>query len=275
MSGEKQKELYETRWLARYDELKEYMAKHGDSIPASHSGPLGKWVDTQRKFYIQLARGKRSSMTDERIRKLEAIGFQWPKYHITFRKRHTTMCNLWEERLRELKEFKVKHGHCNVLTSTGKLGTWIKTQRYQYWLLKKGKKSSMTHDRIHKLESLGFQWSAKEAHREPIDAISVSPKAVDQPKETQINARTIDHDNRTNISNSSFPRQCKKASLSRKRSSQRTSLRQEEKAVKSNCDKKLRGRRLRKRVKVVLDYDYSESGEEKCKRTVVKYGVFI
>jgi len=265
MSKEKQKELYETRWLARYDELKEYMAKHGDSIPASHSGPLGKWVDIQRDFYIQLARGERSSMTDERIRKLEAIGFQWPK--------HRT--NLWEERLRELKEFKVKHGHCNVLTSTGKLGTWIKTQRRQYWLLKKGKKSSMTHDRIHKLESLGFQWSAKEAHREPIDAISVSPKAVDQPKETQINARTIDHDNRTNISKVSSSRQCKKASLSRKRSSQRTSLRQEEKAVKSNCDKKLRGRRLRKRVKVVLDYDYSESGEEKCKRTVVKYGVFI
>ena len=39
------------------------------------------------------------------------------------------------------------------------LGIWTSTQRTNYRLLKEGKTSPMTDDRIRKLESIGFCWS--------------------------------------------------------------------------------------------------------------------
>merc|ERR1712150_227607 len=61
----------------------------------------------------------------------------------------------------ELESYKVKHGHCNVPPIAGKLGRWVAYQRVQYRLLQEGKQSSMTDERIQKLESIGFQWSLR------------------------------------------------------------------------------------------------------------------
>ena len=57
--------------------VKKYKETHGHcNVPRKH-GPLGIWVDTQRKSYRLLKARKSARMSDDRIQKLEAIGFQW------------------------------------------------------------------------------------------------------------------------------------------------------------------------------------------------------
>ena len=47
--------------------------------------------------------GNPSPMTDERIRALQNVGFDWGKTHLT-----------WNERLQQLREYKLQFGHCRV-----------------------------------------------------------------------------------------------------------------------------------------------------------------
>ena len=66
---------------------------------------------------------------------------------------------LWTLRYGELIEYKEKHGDCNVPRhnkSFTQLGNWVYSQRTQYRYLQQGRHSTMTTERIHKLDELGF-----------------------------------------------------------------------------------------------------------------------
>ena len=65
------------------------------------------------------------------------------------------------ERHAKLKKYKEKHGHYNVPHKHGLLGKWVVNQRKDYPMLKEGKSSRMSDDRIHKLDSIRFQWSLR------------------------------------------------------------------------------------------------------------------
>jgi hypothetical protein len=68
---------------------------------------------------------------------------------------------IWEDRLSELADYRKIHGHCIVPQRYSKifqLGTWVKTQRYEYRLHLQGKVSYITPSRIQALGSLGFEW---------------------------------------------------------------------------------------------------------------------
>ena len=110
-------------------------------------------------------------MTDVRVRKLESIGFEWSAMI-------TASETNWESIFQELQSYKVEHGHCNVPTKSGKLGTWVVTQRDQYRLLKEGKTSYMADERVQKLESIGFQWSIRPQN---ISAMQPPSTASDAP----------------------------------------------------------------------------------------------
>jgi len=61
-------------------------------------------------------------------------------------------------------DYKATYGNCMVpqrYLANPQLGTWVHTQRRQYKLLKGGKKSSMTAEKISRLNSVGFDWDAK------------------------------------------------------------------------------------------------------------------
>ena len=58
-------------WKTRFDELVRYRAKHGDCNIPVRQGQLGRWVSYQRKVY------KSSSLEQERIDRLNGIGFDW------------------------------------------------------------------------------------------------------------------------------------------------------------------------------------------------------
>jgi Helicase associated domain len=94
-----------------------------------------------------------STLTDERVERLNSVGFVWSSHHTTF-----------EERLDELRMFQQETGHCNVPSQyppNQKLSTWVKCQRRQYKLLMEGQKSNMTDERIEILNKHGFVWEIR------------------------------------------------------------------------------------------------------------------
>eukprot|EP00978_Attheya_sp_CCMP212_P023296 scaffold71048_cov55-Attheya_sp.AAC.4 len=64
----------------------------------------------------------------------------------------------WDERFKELVDFKAINGHTNVPDGSGPLGTWAHIQRQKFRRLKEGKHSTLTIERWKKLESIGFEF---------------------------------------------------------------------------------------------------------------------
>merc|ERR1712238_196402 len=70
----------------------------------------------------------------------------------------------WMARFLELAEFKKKHGHTKVphnFPDSPKLAEWQKFQRQQYKKYEKGQESSLTQDRVDRLNKLGFIWDGR------------------------------------------------------------------------------------------------------------------
>ena len=109
---------------------------------------MGNFAATQYRLVKDM---KTSSMTDEHVQKLVSIGFRWACR--SSRSAHPA----WDERFEELQSYKAKQGHCNVPFKHKVLGRWVSKQQPQYRLLKDGKNSSMTDERVQKLVSIGFQ----------------------------------------------------------------------------------------------------------------------
>ena len=67
-------------WSEKFQQLLEFKVQFGHCVvPQRYSAnpKLGHWVATQRRNYKSYKEGKPSPMTEERIRELEGIGFNW------------------------------------------------------------------------------------------------------------------------------------------------------------------------------------------------------
>ena len=141
------------QWAERFADLKVYReATCNCLVPHTYKEnlPLARWVKRQRYQYKLMMEGKSSTMTEERVKALEEIGFVWDSQGAA-----------WGERLEELKEFRTIYMHCNVpsnYSENPQLATWVKCQRRQYKLHMEGKPSNMTPTRIRELGSIGFEW---------------------------------------------------------------------------------------------------------------------
>jgi Helicase associated domain len=97
--------------------------------------------------------GRHSTLTDAREQELEKLGFVWNSHRAA-----------WEERFEDLKLFFLRNGHCNVPSNYDAdklLAVWVKCQRRQMKLYKKGLACTMTRERMEALESLGFDWNPR------------------------------------------------------------------------------------------------------------------
>eukprot|EP00978_Attheya_sp_CCMP212_P016568 scaffold43554_cov45-Attheya_sp.AAC.3 len=139
----------EALWYQRFQELVDFKKIHGHMNVLKRSGQLGTWVDYQRQEFRRLKEGKDSPLTSHRCEKMESIGF-------TFICRPSPTITHWDQRFRELVDFKAINGHANVATRAGPLGRWVKTQRKAFRRLKEGKDSPLTNEKCEKLESIGF-----------------------------------------------------------------------------------------------------------------------
>eukprot|EP00525_Craspedostauros_australis_P012331 CAMPEP_0198110436 /NCGR_PEP_ID=MMETSP1442-20131203/2462_1 /TAXON_ID= /ORGANISM="Craspedostauros australis, Strain CCMP3328" /LENGTH=578 /DNA_ID=CAMNT_0043766503 /DNA_START=91 /DNA_END=1824 /DNA_ORIENTATION=- len=142
------------QWNARYDELVAFHKQHRHCIvEPKDDKTLSHWVKRQRYQHKQKNEGQRSTLTDERQRKLERLGFVWDSHG-----------EAWEKRFNDLMTYRDKHGHTNVPTQCDEnpsLGIWAKAQRRQYRLHSNGQKSTLTDSRIERLSAVDFPWLAR------------------------------------------------------------------------------------------------------------------
>ena len=137
-----------SQWRDLFRQLCEYKVQFGDClVPARYSTnpKLGTWVSNQRQYYKLHQEGKSSSMTEERIQTLNAVGFDWRSTYSS-----------WNEQFQELEDYKERFGNCLVSTKDStipKLGKWVSTQHQKYKLHQEGKSSQMTEERIRALEN--------------------------------------------------------------------------------------------------------------------------
>ncbi|PYL26590.1 MAG: hypothetical protein DMF37_01580, partial [Verrucomicrobia bacterium] len=139
-------EPFDSQWEEMFGLLVDYKRTHNDCrVPVRWCGnpQLGKWVDKQRRAK------KDKRIGENRIRRLEELGFVWDPFD-----------KYWEDMYSTLEQYRKRHGDCNVpqgWVENPSLGTWVATQR----TLKR--ESKLSEERIRRLGRLKFVW-------EPIDS---------------------------------------------------------------------------------------------------------
>ncbi|KAL3944943.1 MAG: hypothetical protein SGBAC_000977 [Bacillariaceae sp.] len=148
---------HEDQWIQNYNEMLKFREQFGHchvhyTYERNHA--LSKWVQRQRYQYKLKLANKRSTMTDSRQQKLEAVGFVWDSHAAT-----------WQQRLNELATYNSRHGDCNVPSNypeNPQLSMWVKSQRRHYKLCRSGQASSiLSTERMEALEDLGFSWELR------------------------------------------------------------------------------------------------------------------
>ena len=172
-------------WMEKYEDLCAFRHRNGHChVPHTYydNPPLAQWVKRQRYQCKLKAEGKRSTLTDQRIKTLDQVGFIWSSHDA-----------VWEQRLNELAQYKRIYNNCFVPSSykgNPQLAVWVKRQRRQYKFYCEGKSTSLTPERIAKLEKGGFAWDC----RKPKGSNQESESSIEVPGESrlakQVQART-------------------------------------------------------------------------------------
>ena len=145
LSKERQKHLNEVDfdYGMTLDERWEYMFEQFKENPnvSTGDGGLGRWVSEQRTTYKGVSSGvsdlkfvtqheklttrlflPQGKLSNERQKRLDEVDFD---YGMTFDER-------WQQMYNQLVKYKSDHGHCNVSTGDGRLGSWVSEQRTTY-----------------------------------------------------------------------------------------------------------------------------------------------
>lgn len=150
--------VFDEMWQQRYDELVKFWKENGHcSVPQRYppNKALGKWVHKQRQEFKKKRDGELSSLTSYRIAALQKIGFQ-----VDTTNRAEA---LWQQRYKELMQFKIENGHCNVpqkFAPNKALGKWVHRQRHEFKKMRDGEPTFLTQQRIDDLEKIGFQMTS-------------------------------------------------------------------------------------------------------------------
>lgn len=138
-------------WEIKYRELREYRIIRGNCTvsPKEHK-ELGNWVTQQRKYHTQ----KGYNLKQERVDKLERLGFSWGSKHPS--------PPTWDEMFQQLLAYWKRFHNCNLPLSSSNptpLAKWAAYQRKEYKLLKKGQTSLLMDEQIAKLNGIQFNWN--------------------------------------------------------------------------------------------------------------------
>lgn len=182
----------ESHWDQMFRRLLAYKEQYGDClVPSRYEADLklAKWVETQRQESKKAIDGRSANprLTEERLRRLESIGFEWK----VKQKMKRYYDKQWDAMFDRLQAFKQANGHCMVpkrYSADPRLGTWVHTQRIQYRTkyrttancitLSEEEVSALkscgdevtyrlTEERRQRLESIGFIWAAREGEKGP------------------------------------------------------------------------------------------------------------
>ncbi len=150
----------------RLEELKAFKAKYGhcDVLHSSNHYPdhrsLALWCKNIRNAWRKINNNEnpRRRLTEHHIQRLNDIGFKWNlKLGVSD--------HIFAERFKELMQFKVAYGHCNVenvddVKYRTTLLTWCKTIKLTYQKIRKNEntKNRLTQQQIQSLTDIGFEW---------------------------------------------------------------------------------------------------------------------
>ena len=132
-------------WDERYDELLAYKQTHGDTLVPYKPEGLALWVMVQRKQYRLRQEGEHSSLTEDRVEKLNSIGFVWNPHEAA-----------WETHFNDLSVYWKENGICKIPQAKNKLYHWARLQLRNYCKFQDGTDTAMTKERIEALERIGF-----------------------------------------------------------------------------------------------------------------------
>jgi Helicase associated domain len=138
----------ETAWEENFEELKEYISKHG------HMKVL-KSEDPELLIWIFKQRSSAGGLSQDRREKLNSIDFEWG----------TSNHDAWMKRYHELEDYVRLYNHTFIPlkdASYFELSLWINKQRSNYGHFKAGRQTSMTEENIKLLDKLGFVWMVQD-----------------------------------------------------------------------------------------------------------------
>jgi len=126
-------------WEVRYLELIDFHAKYGTmNVPMKYK-TLGQWVTKHRRAH------KLGTLSPEKFRKLERIGFIWNVKEWQFQYQY-----------QKLIQYREQHGHLNVKITDGELGSWFYSRRREYLQYLDGKPTTLSEKHRLALEEVGF-----------------------------------------------------------------------------------------------------------------------
>ena len=156
----------DTAFNKRFDELSEFKTIFGHcDVPQKYTDNpgLGNWCSTVRSAHNQIQKGQkpRTNLSQDRIERLEELGFKWKIIVLTKKAS-------FDERFDQLVEFKKQFGHCFVPSQYAEntaLGHWCSNLRVAYNQLQKGQnpRTNLSADRMERLEKIGFAWQPRSA----------------------------------------------------------------------------------------------------------------
>ena len=129
--------------------------KDYDVIPGLYA-----WTRQLRRMYHQREQGKQTALTEEEIRALNNIDFDW---QLTPKKRRSkqSLKTSWFARLDQLKAYKKAHGGSTAVPSTYDqdplFGHWVRANRELFTRKKRGDEEALSDERFKALEELGFE----------------------------------------------------------------------------------------------------------------------
>jgi Helicase associated domain len=131
-------------------------------VPKKQSAALRDWKHQQRVQFQNLQEGKRSSLTPDRIRKLNDAGF-------IFQPRANFRTLSWKERIQQLQDYKKVHGNLNIPANHAELGHFTGNIRRAYKYLQEGKKTGFTQAKATQLEQIGFSFLVGKRKANPVE----------------------------------------------------------------------------------------------------------
>ena len=124
-------------WDEHFGELKKFKEENGHCRVPQRSA-LGQFVADMRKGH------KAETLSAERARKLNEIGFAWDALEAE-----------WEERIAQLEDFKKVHSHCSVSSKWPEnpaLARWVNSLRNKLG------RDAISPERVEQLTEMGFSW---------------------------------------------------------------------------------------------------------------------
>jgi hypothetical protein len=195
---------YDEAWNIHFVDLQRFKAMYGHMrVIKNYSKVLCEWVSRQRRV---LSGKKKGIMNQARLDALDRIGFgameeddhdvlqsaQFPEEEDNEEEvddldafaqgvpQKDYLDKQWNVRFLEVREFRLKHGHCRVPPGYSKgLSSWGIYQRQLYNGTKRGNRGEtigMDATRIAALTSLGMDWGDGHKSRKQVDDLDNSPK---------------------------------------------------------------------------------------------------